>query len=88
MLVGYAASSGSFKCLPEAIIYKNEIFELLGDSGKSLHEVMADPVDYRERLRASKDEAVRDPCVRKVGMRRLSATATKNLNSTYQALFA
>jgi hypothetical protein len=87
-LVGYAASTGSFKYLPEAIVYENEIFELLGGAGKSLHEVMADPVDYRERLRASKDEAERDLCVRMVGMKRLGATATKNLDSTYQALFA
>jgi len=50
--------------------------------------MMADPVDYRERLRASKDEAERDLCVRMVGMKRLGTTATKNLDSTYQALFA
>ena len=61
---------------------------MLGCSGKSLHEVMANLVDYREELPASKDEAKRDLCVRMVGMKRLGATATKNLDSIYQALFA
>jgi MinD-like ATPase involved in chromosome partitioning or flagellar assembly len=86
-LIGYATSS-NFKYVPDALVYENEIFELLGGAGKSLQEVMTDPVDYRAKLRETKDEAERDLCVRMVGMKRLGATATKNLDSTYEALFA
>lgn len=88
-LVGYAASTGSFKCLPKAIVYESKIFKLLGDACKLLCYVMAaNPVDCREKLCSSNNEAERDVCVRMVGMKRLGATATKNLDLTYQALFA
>ena len=36
----------------------------------------------------SQNEAKRDLCVRMMGLKRLGATATRNLDSTYQALFA
>ena len=86
-LVGYIASTESIEFVPDAIVYENEIFEMLAGSGKSLHEIMTDPVNYREMLRQTKDEAERDHCAKMVGMKMLGATATKNLDSTFKTLF-
>ena len=86
-LIGYAATSNSFKYLPDAIIYENEIYELLTGYDKTLQEIMTDPINYRDKFRQSEDEAERDYCASRIGLKGLGSTATKNLDATFKILF-
>lgn len=87
-LFGLAARDSSFVLHRDAVIYANEIFEKLKAVGKSLGDVTTDSTDYRARLRVAATEEEREFCVQMVALKRLAVTANKNLDDTYQALFA
>ena len=77
----------SFTLRPDAVIHTNEVYELLKGVGKSLGEVTADPIDYREQLRSAKTEDEKMFCVRMVSLKRLAITANKNLDETFKVIF-
>lgn len=85
-LFGLAKAESSFTLRPEAVIYNNEVFERLKGMGKTLADVMADDTDYRGQVQTAKDDDERDHFVKMVGLKRLGATATRNLDAAYTAL--
>lgn len=87
-LFGLAERDKNFTLNPGAVIYANEVFERLKAVGKSLSEIVADPVDYRAKLRQTEDEDEKDFCVQMVALKRLAVTANANLDDAYKALFA
>lgn len=87
-LFGLAERDKNFTLNPGAVIYANEVFERLKAVGKSLGEIVADPVDYRAKLRQTEDEDEKDFCVQMVALKRLAVTANANLDDAYKALFA
>ena len=86
-LFGLAESEKSFVLRPEAVIYANEVFELLKGVGKSLADITADTTDYRAQLRQAKNDDEKAMCVRMVAVKRLAITANKNLDDVYKILF-
>lgn len=86
-LFGLHETEKSFTLRPDAVIYTNEVYELLKGVGKSLGEVTADPVDYREQLRSAKTDDEKEFCVKMVSLKRLAVTANKNLDDTFKVIF-
>lgn len=86
-LFGLAESEKSFVVNADAVIYSNEVFERMKAVGKSLGDISADEIDYREKLRQAKTDDEKDLCIKMVALKRLAVTANKNLNDTYKALF-
>lgn len=87
-LFGLAALEKSFTLNPKAVVYANEVFDKLREIGKSLVEVDADATDYRARLRELHDDEQSELCIKMVAIKRLSVTATKNLDSAFKETFA
>jgi hypothetical protein len=86
-IYGMHSAENNFVLRPDAIIYENEVYERLSDSGKSLNDVISDSTDYRAKLKTLTDESERVDCLQMIAMKRLGVTATKNLDDTFQALF-
>lgn len=86
-LFGAAEVDKTFTIRPDAVIYLNEVYERLKTVGKTLSEVMADKVDYRQQLREAKSEDEKDFCVRMVSIKRLAVTATDNLHTVFATVF-
>lgn len=56
-IFGYAHQSGDFRANPEAVIFENEVFDLLANKRTTIKEILADPRDYRHELRqADRDD--------------------------------
>lgn len=72
---------------PGAVVYANEVFERLKGGGRTLHDVLSDPVDYRVQLRAAKSDEAKALYVDRIAVRRLAGTCVKNLDATYAELF-
>lgn len=87
-LFGLAERDRNFTLNPGAVIYANEVFERMKAVGKSLGEIVTDPVDYRAKLRQTDDEDEKEFCVQMVALKRLAVTANANLDDAYKALFA
>ena len=74
-LFGLAESEKSFTTRQEAVIYANEVFELLNTT------------DYRARIRDTTDLFEREASIRMVSLKRLAVTANKNLDDVFKVLF-
>jgi hypothetical protein len=86
-MFGLAESEKSFTIRQEAVIYANEVFELLKAVGKSLGDISADTTDYRARIRDTTDMFDREASIRMVSLKRLAVTANKNLDDVFKVLF-
>lgn len=73
---------------PEAAVYSNDVFGLLKGSGTSLAQICVDETDWRDRMRTAADPAERAHATNMLKLKRLSGSATKNLDQAFQALFA
>jgi MinD-like ATPase involved in chromosome partitioning or flagellar assembly len=86
-MFGLAESEKSFTIRQEAVIYANEVFELLKAVGKSLGDISADTTDYRARIRDTTDTFDREASIRMVSLKRLAVTANKNMDDVFKVLF-
>lgn len=86
-IIGLAETEKSFIASPDAVIYSNEVYDLLKDDGKSLGEVALDKTDYRAQLRQATDQDEKEMCVRMVALKRLGTTANRNLDEVFSVLF-
>lgn len=88
-MFGLEASEKSFIIKNEAVIYKNDAFELMKSVQKSLAEVANDETDYRGLLRQAigVNQEEEDRCKKMIALKRLGVTVNKNLDDVYKVLF-
>ena len=73
---------------PAAVVHRNEVFEMLKGSGRSLASVMADRTDYREQIRQTSDLPEKHRLIRRLSEQRLAAGCADNLDAAYETLLA
>ena len=73
---------------PAAVVHRNEVFEMLKGSGRSLASVMADRTDYREQIRQTSDIPEKHRLIRRLSEQRLAAGCAENLDTAYRTLLA
>jgi len=84
---GLHAATRCFTLRPDAVVFRNEIFERLRPLKKTVSEIVADPTDYRAMLREAKDEEAKAHAVSMISAQRLAKSAHKNLDEVYGVLF-
>lgn len=87
MIFGFHEAEKRFTLRPEAVVFKNEIFERLRGLNKTVSEIVADETDYRAMLREATDEAAKARAVTMISAQRLAKSAHKNLDDVYKVLF-
>ncbi|WP_197343432.1 StbB family protein [Ralstonia pseudosolanacearum] len=87
MIFGFHEAEKRFTLRPEAVVFKNEIFERLRGLNKTVSELVADETDYRAMLREATDEATKARAVSMISAQRLAKSAHKNLDDVYKVLF-
>lgn len=89
-IFGYAKKTGGFMANPEALIFDNEIFDLLANKRTTIKEILADVTDYRQQLREA-DGSDRARIAHLSDMHALQALARpvdRQLDRTFDAIFA
>lgn len=86
-IFGLHAERKCFTLRPDAVIFKNEIFERLHLLNKTVADIVADGTDYRAVLREAKEEEARNQAVSMISAQRLAKSAQKNLDDVYKILF-
>lgn len=86
-IFGFYAETKRFTLRPEAVVFKNEIFERLYALQKTVSEIVADETDYRAMLREAKDEDAKAFAVNMISAQRLARSAHQNLEDVYKTLF-
>ncbi|MGA3984209.1 StbB family protein [Ralstonia nicotianae] len=87
MIFGFHEAEKRFTLRPEAVVFKNEIFERLRGLNKTVSEIVADETDYRAMLREATDEDTKARAVSMISAQRLAKSAHKNLDDVYKVLF-
>ncbi len=86
-IFGFYAETKRFTLRPDAVVFKNEIFERLHALQKTVSEIIADETDYRAMLREAKTEEAKSFAVGMISAQRLARSAHQNLEDVYKTLF-
>lgn len=86
-ILGYTGAEKKCVASPEAAVFDNDVFEQSKTLGKTISEILADPTDFRAKLKECKESHEKDQCVRMILAKRLAASANENLEAVYKALF-
>ena len=84
----YGLAAGEKACVvsDDATIRTNEVFERMKALGKSLGDLVNDSTDYRQKLREAKEKEEQERCVQMIALKRLSVTASENMDRVHAAL--
>lgn len=85
----YAKKTEAFIANQQALIYENEVFELLADARTSIADVLSDQTDYRSLLRQAdpSDPARINHLTNRHALRALAKPVDRQLNTAFAALF-
>ncbi len=85
-LFEYHATAKNFTLNPRAVIHSNDIYAKLNGSEQSISQILNDPVDLKEQLKAAKDSDEKLRISRLIGIKRLAAGVTEELDAVYKVL--
>lgn len=85
-LFEYQASAKNFTIRPEAVIHVNDIYGKLKGTETGIKEVLADPTDYKEKIKTAKDANEKLHCAQMVALKRLAAGVTEELDAVFKTL--
>jgi hypothetical protein len=86
-IFGAQAARPTFTIPQDAVIYRNDAFDKVKTSKRSLSEILSDPTDFRLAARDAKSDPEREQAVSMAMVKMLSASAVKNLDQVYKSLF-
>ncbi len=85
-LFEYHNSAKNFTLNPKAVIHVNDIYAKLNGSDRTIAQILNDPTDLKEQLKAAKDSDEKMRISRLIGIKRLAAGVTDELDSVYKVL--
>lgn len=85
-LFEYHASEKNFGLKPEAVIHVNDIYGKLKGTEQSISDILNDPADLKEQLKAATDAEEKLRISRLIGVKRLAADVTEELDAVFKAL--
>lgn len=85
-LFEYHASEKSFTLNPKAIIHVNDIYGKLKGSEQSISDILLDPTDLKEMLKAATSAEEKLRISRLIGVKRLAAGVTDELDAVFRAV--
>lgn len=85
-LFEYHAAAKNFTLRPDAVIHVNDIYGKLKDADKSIKDILNDPTDYKEKIKTAKDSEEKLHFAQMVGIKRLAAGVTEELDAVFKTL--
>ena len=86
-LFEYHTASKSFTLRPEAVIHVNDIYGKLKGAEQGIKDILNDPTDYKEKIKTAKDADEKLHFAQMVGIKRLAAGVTEELDAVFKTLF-
>lgn len=86
-LFEYHAASKSFTLRTEAVIHVNDIYGKIKGAEQGIKDILNDPTDYKEKIKTAKDADEKLHFAQMVGIKRLAAGVTEELDGVFKTLF-
>jgi hypothetical protein len=87
-IFGFHKAEKKFILNEKNVVFGNEVFERLRALKKTLADVIADETDYKAILKSTEKDAERQKAASMISVKRLAASAQKNLDDVFNTLFA
>jgi hypothetical protein len=85
-LFEYHESEKTFTLKPTAVIHVNDIYGKLNGVEQSIADILNDPTDLKEQLKAATSPEDKLRISRQIGVKRLAAGVTEELDAVFKAL--
>lgn len=85
-LFDYHASAKRFTLKPDAVVHVNDIYGKLNSAQQSIADVLADPTDYKERIKAAQSSQDKLQFAQMLSVKRLAVGVTEELDAVFKAL--
>lgn len=85
-IFAYATAEKTFTLRPDAVIHMNDIYSKLQGSEQSISDILKDSADLKEQLKTAKDANEKLRISRQIGVKRLAAGVTEELDAVFKAL--
>jgi len=85
-LIKYHASAKNFVLRPDAVIYVNDIYGQLKGSEQCIGDILNDSTDLKEALKVASSAEEKLRISRLIGIKRLAAGVTEELDAVYKTL--
>ena len=86
-LSDYHTSAKRFTLKPDAVIHVNDIYGKLSTGRKSISDVLADPTDFKEKIKLAKDDQEKLRFAQLLSVKRLATGVSEELDAVFKALF-
>lgn len=85
-LFQYHADQKNFTLKPGAVLHVNEIYNKLNGSQLTIAGILADTTDFKEQLKTATDSDEKLKISRQIGIKRLAAGVSEELDAVYKTL--
>lgn len=85
-LLEYHAAAKNFTLRPDAVIHVNDIYGKLKGAEQGIKEILADPTDYKEKIKTATDADEKLHFAQMVGIKRLAAGVVDELDAVFKTL--
>lgn len=85
-LFEYHTTTGNFTLCPDAVIHVNDIFGKLKGAKRGIKDILDDPTDYKEKIKATTNVGDKLIYAQMVGIKRLAAGVVDELDAVFDAL--
>lgn len=85
-LFDYHASEKKFTLRTDAVVHVNEIYDKLKGTSHGIAEILNDPADLKEQLKGASNSDEKLEISRRIGIKRLAAGVTEELDSVFKTL--
>lgn len=86
-LFEYHESEKTFTLKPTAVMHANDIYGKLKGSDQTIAAILGDATDLKEQLKAAKEPEEKLRISRLIGVKRLAAGVSEELDAVFKALF-
>ncbi|WP_426148740.1 StbB family protein [Polaromonas sp. DSR2-3-2] len=85
-LFDYHASAKRFTLKPDAVIHVNDIYSKLGSAQQSIAAVLADPTDWKEKIKTAQSDQEKLQFAQMLSVKRLALGVTEELDAVFKTL--
>jgi hypothetical protein len=85
-LIEYHAAAKTFTLRPNAVIHTNELYAKLKNAEQGIMDILNDPNDYKEKIKAATDPEEKLHYAQMVGIKRLAAGVVEELDAVFKTL--
>ena len=85
-LFEYHASAKRFTLKPDAVIHVNDIYGKLNSAQQSIADVLADPADFKEKIKTGESDQEKLKFAQMLSVKRLAVGVTEELDAVFKTL--